>query len=694
MVINVLLRMLDYDPSWGGIDAIDRHIPLRQDMPRYTAEKGSLKRGTLCIRLSHHVWLRIKAHESASLRLDYDHRGATSYIVMSIATPPTNTPQLIFLNVGAAPYWKDSSMKTLSNCAEEFREGNTEEDCRDICSAEIDGGHQTNVSDWWEEFVYLRGRSPIVVNSNFYGLDVMEKPTHIQAARAANSVRALFQFRRMISQQTLKPVIVQNVVPLCSGQFERLFNTTRIPGLETDHVMHLRDSTHIAVYHRGRFFRLPCYRRNRLLNSAELEVLFTRIIEDTSKPCKGEEDLAALTAGESWSGARQMYFYKGMNKTALDAIEKAAFFVTLLDKELDYSMEDMSQLDEFAQTVLTGDGCKMWFDKSFNYVVLKNARVGLNVEHSWADSPIFSFTWEHISDLDSGGYKEDGHCKGEVSNDLPQLTRLKWDVPDECITIIEQQKQLAASICADVDLRLRIFGPQPNEYGKGFIKKCKISPDAYIQMALQLAYYRDSGKFHLTYEASMTRLFREGRTETVRPVSSESCAFVRAMDDPSKTNEERVKLLKAATERHVTTYRDAMTGKGVDRHLFCLYVVSRYLEVDSPFLQEVLGEPWRLSTSQTPHNQTDLWKKQVVEQICPGGGFGPVADDGYGVSYIIASENMLFFHVSSKKSSPTTDSTRFSDNIGRALTDLRTLFQNVQVDDKQSAGTSQSKKDK
>ena len=31
--------------------------------------------------------------------------------------------------------------------------------------------------------------------------------------------------------------------------------------------------------------------------------------------------------------------------------------------------------------------------------------------------------------------------------------------------------------------------------------------------------------------------------------------------------------------------QDAMTGKGVDRHLFCLYVVSKYLELDSPFLK-------------------------------------------------------------------------------------------------------------
>lgn len=42
---------------------------------------------------------------------------------------------------------------------------------------------------------------------------------------------------------------------------------------------------------------------------------------------------------------------------------------------------------------------------------------------------------------------------------------------------------------------------------------------------------KDMGKFSLTYEASMTRLFREGRTETVRSCTVESCNFVRTMED-------------------------------------------------------------------------------------------------------------------------------------------------------------------
>jgi carnitine O-palmitoyltransferase 1 len=203
-------------------------------------------------------------------------------------------------------------------------------------------------------------------------------------------------------------------------------------------------------------------------------------------------------------------------------------------------------------------------------------------------------------------------------------------------------------------------------------------------MALQLAYYRDFGKFSLTYEASMTRLFREGRTETVRPCTIESAAWVKAMENPAFSATERVNLLKQACKRHQLGYQDAMCGRGIDRHLFCLYVVSKYLEIDSPFLHEILSEPWRLSTSQTPHGQTNKMDlKKNPNCISAGGGFGPVADDGYGVSYIVAGEDLLFFHISSKSSCPQTSSERFAQQVVKSLADIKLLFEEYRNEQKQ-----------
>ncbi|KAG9489729.1 hypothetical protein GDO78_005591 [Eleutherodactylus coqui] len=173
----------------------------------------------------------------------------------------------------------------------------------------------------------------------------------------------------------------------------------------------------------------------------------------------------------------------------------------------------------------------------------------------------------------------------------------------------------------------------------------------------------------------MTRLFREGRTETVRSCTTQSCDFVKAMEDPNQTKENRLALYRAAAERHQLMYRLAMTGKGIDRHLFCLYLVSKYLGTESPFLQQVLSEPWRLSTSQTPQQQLKLFDlEEFPEHISAGGGFGPVADDGYGVSYIFAGENVITLHISSKFSSPETNSHRFGQRICQSMCDLAELL--------------------
>lgn len=63
-----------------------------------------------------------------------------------------------------------------------------------------------------------------------------------------------------------------------------------------------------------------------------------QILEDKSEPLPGEEKLAALTAGERthWANTRQKIFSKGVNKTSLDTIEKAAFVVTLDDFPYEY----------------------------------------------------------------------------------------------------------------------------------------------------------------------------------------------------------------------------------------------------------------------------------------------------------------------------------------------------------------------
>ncbi|KAM5134752.1 palmitoyl thioesterase CPT1C isoform 2-T3 [Callospermophilus lateralis] len=493
------------------------------------------------------------------------------------------------------------------------------------------------VSDWWEEFVYLRSRNSLMVNSNYYMMDFLYvTPTPLQAARAGNAVHALLLYRRRLNRQEIPPNLLMGMRPLCCAQYEKIFNTTRVPGVQKDYIRHLQDSRHVAVFHRGRFFRVGTHSQNGLLSPRALEQQFQRILDDPSPACPHEEHLAALTAAPRGMWAQVRKSLKTQAAQALEAVEGAAFFVSLDAEPAGLTREDpAASLDAYAHALLVGRGHDRWFDKSFTLIVFSNGKLGLSVEHSWADCPISGHMWEvHLS--------------------------------------ISLALRGAETLSSNVDCHVFPF----SHFGKSFIKRCHLSPDSFVQMALQLAHFRDRGQFCLTYESAMTRLFLEGRTETVRSCTREACDFVRAMEDQEKTDPQCLALFRVAVEKHQALLKAAMCGQGVDRHLFALYIVSRFLHVQSPFLAQVHSEQWRLSTSQIPVQQTHLFDvHNYPDYVSSGGGFGPADDHGYGVSYIFMGDDMITFHISSKKSSTKTDSHRLGQHIEDALLDVASLFQ-------------------
>lgn len=54
--------------------------------------------------------------------------------------------------------------------------------------------------------------------------------------------------------------------------------------------------------------------------------------------------------------------------------------------------------------------------------------------------------------------------------------------------MIANSLSVAEALADDVDSHIIPF----SDFGKGLIKKCKTSPDAFIQLALQLAHFRVS----------------------------------------------------------------------------------------------------------------------------------------------------------------------------------------------------------
>lgn len=534
-------------------------------------------------------------------------------------------------------------------------------------------------------------------------------------------VMQFVHFKRLIDHERLDPMLIRGTVPLCMAQYRRMFGTTRLPGREVDSLQQTAWAKHIAVLRRGHWFRVDAFdSHDQPLHASQMEMLLQQVVDladAAPRPSMEQARIAALTADnrQRWADVREVEFSEGVNLASLEVIERA-LFVLVLDDE-----PPPATWSQRGRALLHGNGSNRWFDKSLTLVVFSDGHAGLNAEHSWADAPVVAHMWEScVADQLIAGlvYDRQGRCAAtgpKATGRIRPPVLLEWQLSPRCRLAIGEAVARANEAVDDFDLVVFAF----EDFGKGFIKQCQVSPDAFIQLALQLAYYNDTkGQFALTYESSMTRLYRHGRTETVRSLSKESCAFVREITKAKYKNgvraaedrETLVDMVRAATAVHQQKYRDAMSGKGIDRHLFALYVVAKGRDMSSDFLNQALSMPWKLSTSQQPQVQTKKWPavkqslatgnvpwwskgklqttgpKDLYQVFSPGGGFGPVADNGYGVSYMVTGEDRIYFHVSSKKHSEHTNSERFRGHVLAAFATIHALFKAHAADTSSAAG--------
>lgn len=285
------------------------------------------------------------------------------------------------------------------------------------------------VSDWWEEYVYLRGRSPLMINSNYHSYDVFVVPSSDQTTRAAGIVYEMLKFRARLDKEAVTPVMVQGLVPLCSNQYTRMFNSARVPGLECDKIEHYEDIDHMVVLCKGCYYKVVIQQGKRLLNACEIKHQLDYILQMDEVPSHGEKYLGSLTAWDrtNWAKARDQYFSSGINKLSIKVVESAAIFLVLHDKPFEYDSDSKSdKMDYYASQSMHGNIYDRWFDKTFQLILGTNGRVSnrsfffghsklkslndalfsfkyaFNAEHTWADAPVLGHMVEgmHMDELE------------------------------------------------------------------------------------------------------------------------------------------------------------------------------------------------------------------------------------------------------------------------------------------------------
>lgn len=485
---------------------------------------------------------------------------------------------------------------------------------------------------WWNTAGYLQVRDSVVINVSYYF--GFSDTTQSQYDRASSLLQASMDYRNLIvsGQRAPDP-------NLCSVAYKYMFHACRVPRPDHDSYR-LYDPavySHAVVARHGYWFVVS----TPTPDWQQLEDMAVEM-QQMGLPQLG---WCTATDRDTWAQTRQHWIqHIPAMEQALETLESASVALCLDDTTSIPSRNDL------AHRYLHGgaSGGNRWFDKSIQFIVTSEGQAGLLGEHSMMDGMPVTTLADYVT-------KHTSVPQGSPSAVQPVFS----------VELLQQVQKLSEDRIAnareahlDWTGRHSIHTQRFHGYGRNWIKQAGFSPDAYVQMAMQIATARLFGKQVGTYEATQVRPFRHGRTETTRTVSPESHALIDKMNHGKATVDD----LKAAVKVHSQYLKQAAQGMGVDRHLFGLSML-----VDKEATPDLYHDPvfqrakrWRVSTSNLSHPKIENW------------GYGEVVPDGVGLSYSVHPRHLVFAVTALQE---TGWSPRLVDLLEGALLDLRMLVE-------------------
>jgi carnitine O-acetyltransferase len=541
-------------------------------------------------------------------------------------------------------------------------------------------------------------------------------------------------------------------------QYSRLFGTARVPTENGCHIGQDPDAKHIVVLCHGQFYWFDVLDDNSdlIMTEKDVSINLQTIVDDAQKTpiqdaAKGALGVLSTENRKIWSGLRDvMTREEGSNNADCLGIVDSALFILCLDYTEPASGADLCQnmlcgTSQIEKGVQVGTCTNRWYDK-LQIIVCKNGSAGINFEHTGVDghtvlrfaSDVYTDTilrfartingqapslWASTSPDPS---KRDPASFGDV-NTTPH--KLEWDMVPELGIALRFAETRLADLIQQNEFQTLDF----SHYGKNFMTSMGFSPDAFVQMAFQAAYYGLYGRVECTYEPAMTKMFLHGRTEAIRPVTPESVDFVQTFWGEVPL-QQKVDALRKACQKHTANTRECAKAQGCDRHMYALFSVwqrgvdddgaeaassnglssngySSPVEgaserdtgsiVGSPGRDSVLsvdeidrlsnGGRARNNSSPSPRgrhrappqvfqdpgwdklNNTILSTSNCGNPSLRHFGFGPTSGDGFGIGYIIKDEG-----ISICASSKHRQTKRFVDALESYLLEIRRILRTTQ----------------
>ncbi|KAM0192917.1 hypothetical protein ACHAPC_001717 [Botrytis cinerea] len=614
-------------------------------------------------------------------------------------------------------------------------------------------GKTSYIEQFWYDS-YLNFDNPVVLNLNpFFLLEDDPTPArNNQVTRAASLVVSALSFVRAVRREELPPDTVRGT-PLCMYQYSRLFGTARVPTENGCHIGQDPESKHLVVLCHGQFYWFDVLDDNSdlIMTERDVSINLQTIVDDAQQTpiqdaAKGALGVLSTENRKIWSGLRDvMTREEGSNNADCLGIVDSALFILCLDYTEPHSQADLCQnmlcgTSQVEKGVQIGTCTNRWYDK-LQIIVCKNGSAGINFEHTGVDghtvlrfaSDVYTDTILRFARTINGQApslwastspdpaKRDPASFGDVST-TPH--KLEWDMIPELSIAVRFAETRLADLIQQNEFETLDFAA----YGKNFITSMGFSPDAFVQMAFQAAYYGLYGRVECTYEPAMTKVFLHGRTEAIRSVTPESLDFVQKFwaENPP---EQKVEALKKACQKHTANTKECAKAQGCDRHLYALFSVwqkavdedgaeaassnglssngySSPVETGSSRGNSVIGSPGRNSIlsdsdeierrssrargNSTPgslnHSMPLLfadsgWDKLNTTVLSTSNcgnpslrqfGFGPTSGDGFGIGYIIKDEG-----ISICASSKHRQTKRFVDAIESYLLEIRRVLKST-----------------
>ncbi|XP_026155629.1 carnitine O-acetyltransferase b [Mastacembelus armatus] len=490
------------------------------------------------------------------------------------------------------------------------------------------------ISDRWVQWAFLESRQPLPVHSN-PAISLPRRDYNdwrSQLVFASKLIAAVLDFKAKINTGQI-PMEYMRGKPLCMELYPLLFSSCRIPGPKHDSIAHYgrsrRSPTHITVVRNYQFFQLEVYNSDgSQLTEGQIHSQLMRIRSQSWKTDKEPMGILTSEHRHTWGEAYNRLLRDKLNKESVRLIETGLFSLCLDSPVMRIS--DEKYASRKAAQILHGGGTfsnsgNRWFDKTLQFVVGEDGSWGLLYEAATIEGPPIATLLHHILQ-----YCDNPNPQRAPLIPLPMPKKLYFNIDREIKRDIELAKQNLDILINDLDVNVFNF----KRFGKDLPKKYNMSPNSFIQVALQLAYYKVHNEVCPACDIASQRMFRGGRTEYIRSPTSQTLMFILAFDDPSVSREAKLQLFREAVDAYTALTDLALNGHGIDRHLLGLKLqaIEEGMSIPKIFMDTAYGlaTHWKLRTGQVPANTDSV--------MC----FGPLVPDGYAICYNPQADHVHF----------------------------------------------------